>query len=679
MSLFGPPNIDKLTAKDATKGLVKALGYKKDKEVRAAAAAALGGIGDAQAVQPLIAALKDENESVCTAAIQALGRIRDVQAVEPLIAALEDTVTDARQIVKSTLFATQSEVTGDIREAAVRALGQIGDPRAIQPLIAVIKTVAGIPDAFPRLMSELGVPFKEADMSKKPYSLVEEASRKHVQAVIGALQKIGAPSVEPLRNALEDQSATVREAAATVLDHLNWQPDQTESGAIYWVAQRNWSRCVQLGVFAIRPLMIALRDNDPEIRRAAVTTLGKIEDAHAVELIIDALSDKSNEVREAAIKELSGLGAVAELVIAILEKKKKEAAIESLSRIGARAVEPLISILTQKGEEASKVMEIYAKKACKSTEIYARSNDESYKKLANAQREREDIAHGQNLASKNAAQALGQIGDARAVKPLIATLTNKDEMIFGLRQAAAQALGEIGDLRAIEPLIATLTNKGVLSGMTWEVRENAANALDRLGWRPNESTAGASYWVAKREWDKCVSMGALAIEPLFAAHDSYRKSREKDDWRVGRDVAKTLKRIRETMANNMLEGLLMYRVVRDAYGDGGYEDWTELVPIEKLYTDDLDPDGRKIILSVGSIKPNTAVWQCQKELESYEAEANKLGLATGCANLGILYDIRGELDKTENMCKRAINLFQEIGEQPQIVNQLQSLLEEVKK
>ena len=64
MPLFGPPNIEKLRAKGNVKGLIKALGYQKDADVRRNAVEALGGIGNARIVEPLIVALKDEDNDV---------------------------------------------------------------------------------------------------------------------------------------------------------------------------------------------------------------------------------------------------------------------------------------------------------------------------------------------------------------------------------------------------------------------------------------------------------------------------------------------------------------------------------------------------------------------------------------------------------------------------------------
>jgi len=79
-------------------------------------------IGDARAVEPLIAAFTDESEvqHVRKAAVDALGEIGDGRAVEPLLAALQDGVSWQRN-------------------AACEALGRIGDARAVGPLIDALK------------------------------------------------------------------------------------------------------------------------------------------------------------------------------------------------------------------------------------------------------------------------------------------------------------------------------------------------------------------------------------------------------------------------------------------------------------------------------------------------------------------------------------------------------------
>jgi len=78
----------------------------------------------------------------------------------------------------------------------------------------------------------------------------------------------------------------------------------------------------------------------------------------------------------------------------------------------------------------------------------------------------------------SAADALGGVGDPKAVEPLITALSDEDS---GVRRSAADALGSLGDARAVEPLITTLSDEA--SG----VRGSAAYALGRLG--ATETTA----------------------------------------------------------------------------------------------------------------------------------------------------------------------------------------------
>ena len=105
--------------KTAVPALIKAL-KDSDKDVRKAAAEALGKIGDKSAVPALIKALKDGYWQVRTAAAAALGKIGDKSAVPALIEALKDK-------------------DSDVRTAAAEALGTIGDTRAVPALIEALK------------------------------------------------------------------------------------------------------------------------------------------------------------------------------------------------------------------------------------------------------------------------------------------------------------------------------------------------------------------------------------------------------------------------------------------------------------------------------------------------------------------------------------------------------------
>jgi HEAT repeat protein len=72
----------------------------------------------------------------------------------------------------------------------------------------------------------------------------------------------------------------------------------------------------------------------------------------------------------------------------------------------------------------------------------------------------------------HAADALGKLGDPRAVPDLLRALEDKVDMVRG---HAANALGQIGDRRAVSPLLDLLREPDML------IRWTAAEALGHLG------------------------------------------------------------------------------------------------------------------------------------------------------------------------------------------------------
>jgi HEAT repeat protein len=110
-----------------------------------------------------------------------------------------------------------------------------------------------------------------------------------------------------------------------------------------------------------------------------------------------------------------------------------------------------------------------------------------------------------------AAEALGRIGDADAVEPLVGALKDDDEI---LRTEAAEALGRIGDRRAVEPLVASLS-----SGVAGE-RRAAAGALKAIGdrrsvWPLTESLQDSSPAVRRAAAGALAELGdAQCVEPL---------------------------------------------------------------------------------------------------------------------------------------------------------------------
>jgi len=124
-----------------------------------------------------------------------------------------------------------------------------------------------------------------------------------------------------------------------------------------------------------------------------------------------------------------------------------------------------------------------------------------------------------------AANALGRLKDARAVDPLIAALNDKD-----VRKNSAWALGKTGDKKAVGPLVLVLTGRSSLG------REEAADALDKLDWKPTQDKERAFYLAAQRDWTGCEELGNIAIEPLV-----YIMNDGPDNARIG--AIKTLDRL----------------------------------------------------------------------------------------------------------------------------------------
>jgi HEAT repeat protein len=147
---------------------------------------------------------------------------------------------------------------------------------------------------------------------------------------------------------------------------------------------------------------------------------------------------------------------------------------------------------------------------------------------------------------KNAALALGIIGDAGAVEALIGALKGGHEYVCA---AAASALGAVGDVRAVGSLKEALTDENT------SVRGNAARALGAIG----DTRAVEALEEALK--DEAAFVRAAAASALGAVGDvravgSLKEVSKDDDWAVRENVALALGDIGDARAIVALEEAL---------------------------------------------------------------------------------------------------------------------------
>lgn len=357
---FFKPDVEGLERKRDVNGLIKALGYLPDNRVRSDAASALGNLRDARAVEPLIAAIRDPDWGV--------------------------------------------------RNSAIRALGELGDPMAIQPLIEILK---------------------------------------------------------------EDPCWVT----ASALKNLGWCPHMDSISAHYWIGLSDFQQCVSIGAPAVDPLVVALNDNDWKRRKEAANALGQIKDPRAVDFLIPALlNDAEGVVRSEAAEALGTIGdpkAVTHLIVALQQENTHVATHKStntlvyasaLSKLGSPAVEPLIAILGDLRYDP----ELRHESARALGDI---ADPGSIQPLITA------LKDASGYVREAAARALGKIRDPSAVEPLTAILMDSEDRAS---EMAADALGEIRDPRAVEPLLAALKDLKEIRRKD-VTRSYIAGALEKIG------------------------------------------------------------------------------------------------------------------------------------------------------------------------------------------------------
>jgi len=411
----------------------------RDPGVRAAAAAALGELGNEPGVIPSLVFLAwDPSKDVRARAADALVRIGPT-AVPLLVKRLS----------------SMHEAT---RELAFRALRQLG-AAAVQPLLARLKQYSD-----------------------------------DLEEVAQALGEVGAPAVPELLRLLPGARGDLREAVVTALCENRSTPLKT----VKELLQDREYRIAWLAVHALEhrgrdavPLLVPLlAHKDEDLGKAAAEVLGVNGSPAAVAALTSALLRGSPRVRDVAATgffhlKQRGAAAVAALQKALASKDRglRRSAASALADIGKPAVRALATALSSDDfwvrVEAAEALEQLGPAAAPAVNPLARV-------LAHV-RCRQPRPHPGALRAQerlpqptcdcdSAAEALGGIGP-QAIPALVAGLRHREGIV---RQAAASGLAKLGAaagrVRAAREAIARLLRDPLA-----DVRRKAAETLGCLG------------------------------------------------------------------------------------------------------------------------------------------------------------------------------------------------------
>jgi HEAT repeat protein len=374
-----------------------------DRDVRWQAIEALGQIGNAQALQTLIAVLNESDSFARCRATEALGQIGNSQAVDALITALK-------------------YPSSEVRFTAVKVLGQIANTKAVNALIDALRH------------SDENVRYMAANfLGRIPNAKAEDALiailndpdsygdfRYTVAAVLGWIGNLQA--VDVLIDALKHSDENVKITAIEDLAHVG-------------------------NVKAKDALIAVLNDSDTneDIRYRTAVVLGEIGNAQAVDVLIAALNQDDGAGYTAAmvLGKIGNSQAVDALITALKHpnRKVRYAAVTVLGRLGnAKAEDALIAVLNDSDSDEGVR---YTAAAVLGQSGIVQEVDTLIAALN----------YSDNFVKYMAIKALGQIGNAQAADVLISELNRSGK---GERWSSTEALGKIGNSEILAKILQSL-------------------------------------------------------------------------------------------------------------------------------------------------------------------------------------------------------------------------------
>ena len=320
--------------------------------------------------------------------------------------------------------------------------------------------------------------------------MLREGSARHRAEAAWTLGQQGDKKAVPhLVKVLKDPDASVRAAAADALGKLGGKEAAPALGEL-------------------------LKDEDPMVRALAALALGKLGDKAAVPALSRAVMDPASPWATGTPDGRSSSGSG--------DRDFGREMVETLAKLEPKAPGPLVAALRSPlaGARSAAAAHLQKRKWRPATDI-----DKAYYLVAKGElgeaaklgvKAVEPIVaavrpEGERIA-RQAADALVQMG-SKAFDPALAILAHKDPT---MRAAGVRVLAELGDQRAVDPLIA--------AGSDADLRVSAAvvHALRRIEWAPATATQKAWRFTSRTEFDKAAALGKPAIRPLSIAVVTFR-------------------------------------------------------------------------------------------------------------------------------------------------------------
>jgi HEAT repeat protein len=483
----------------STEALIAALGD-ADPQVRAYAAMGLGRLKSPAAVDALIAVLNDPEESVSTAAVMALGKCQGPREIAALVAGLSKIPIATSVLsqcgpaaVDAVLAALKSDDPA-VRSSAAETLMFTHDPRTIPALTAALKD----PDGDVRQVALLALQTSNAPnfLEALRATLKDPDPATRVIALRASGELPNAESIPIVLAAVHDPDPSVRNAAVTYLKPAQTADPQVAQALIALVQDPDtgvdWSALNALATSrdprAIDAMLSFAEGKNAKVDRYwAIGLLGKVQDPREFEFLLDSLKSTDSRLAMIAAEQLGQPGDARQ--VPALEAAVKASvpgvandAIMALGRIGTPAVEALIGLLSQPRLQNETINALARTHDPRAFAPLVAMLQTPYK--GTPQPYGAAIVEGPDdpgpihpLTYSALLSALGQMGDPRAVAPLIDYMKNGP---VG-RNLVPQELAELGTA-SIETLIP------LLHAANENTRRLAAEALSDLAIKDQKET-----------------------------------------------------------------------------------------------------------------------------------------------------------------------------------------------